>query len=218
MMSKTEDKGNSRLVKKLVIPLIGGGIAGFVMAFSLFSFTDGIGETGLSKSAEIAALCGAFYAMMGVFVGLGTLMPKAGSRVLNVEDEEEIREQRGVLLLSSYAMALWGVALMLLALSGPGALVASGAALAIAFALYAGGSYFAFRSYAHSDELMMAVNRDSAIWSLGLVFAVLGVWSAAAHAGFVAAPGPLDILSAFYATSLLAAFIAAGRRGLLNIR
>lgn len=218
MMSKSEENGNSRLVKKVVIPMIGGGIAGFVMAFSLFSFTDGIGETGLSTSAEIAALSGAFYVLLSVFVGAGTLMPKAGSKVLNVEDEEEIREQRGMLLLSSYAMMLWGVALVLLALSGPEALIASGAAVVIAFVCYAAGMYFSYRSYALSDELMMAVNRESALWSFSLVFILLGGWAALAHAGFVAGPGPLDILSAFYVTSLIAAFIAAGRRGMLNIR
>lgn len=218
MMSKTQDDRRALLVKKLLIPMLCGGVAGFLMAVGVFSFTDGIGETGLSNSAEIAVLSGAFYVLLGTFVGAGTLLPKAGSRLLNVEDADEIREQRGMLLLSSYAMALWGVALVVLALGGAGALIAPGAALAIAFVCYAAGAYLSVRACAHSDELMMAVNRESALWSLSLVFILLGGWSALAHAGFTESPGPLDILTAFYVTSLIAAFIAAGRRGMLNLR
>jgi hypothetical protein len=218
MMSKTRDDRRALLVKKLLIPMLCGGVAGFLLVVGVFSFAEGIGETGLTASAEVAVLTGAFYVLLGTFVGAGTLMPKAGSRLLNVEDEDEIREMRSMLLLSSYAMALWGVALVVLALSGPDALVASGVALAIAGVCYAAGSYLGLRSYANSDELMLAVNRESAIWSLTLVFAVLGGWGAGAHAGFLDPPGGLDILTAFYITSLIAAFIAAGRRGMLNIR
>lgn len=215
-MTETNDSEAMRTLKKLALPMAIGGLVGFVTAFTVLEYGEGIGDTGLTASAEIAVLIGALYLMMGLFVGGGTLVPGAGVKFLNVEDADELREQRKMLLLSSYAMALWGAALIVLALSGPEAPIPPGTALAVCLVLYAGGTYFAFRSYAHSDELMMAVNRDAATWSYSLLLVLLGGWAAIAHAGYVSAPAPIDIISAFYCLVLVSTFIAAARRGMLT--
>lgn len=218
MMSEAKDIENKSTLKKIALPAGIGAVTGFVVAFGVSWFGEDIGETGLSASAEIAVLIGALYLMMALFVGGGTLMPSAGAKLLNVEDADELKEQRSMLLLSSYAMGLWGVALIVLALSGPSQLIPSAPALAAAAIFYALGLYFVARSYGLSDELMMAVNREAAVWSYGLVFALLGGWSALAHGGYLSAPQPLDVLSAFYGMVLIATFIAAGRRGMLKVR
>ena len=217
-MSEAKENPKGGTLKKLVLPLTMGGIVGFAIAFGIGQLGDGIGETGLSNSAEIAMIIGAFYLFMGVFVGGGTMLPGAGAKFLNVEDADELREQRSMLLLSSYAMGLWGAALILLALSGVISAFTPGVSLAIAGVLYAVGMYFVVQSYAKSDELMMAVNREAGNWAYGLSFAFLGGWSALAHVGYLSSPEPLDVLSAFYAMVLLATFIAAGRRGMLKMR
>lgn len=218
MMSEAKDDQKLSVLRKVALPTILGAIVGFGVAFGVLEFGEGIGETGLSASAEIAVLCGAFYVIIGLFVGGGTLVPGAGAKLLNVEDADELREQRSMLLLSSYALALWGAALIVLALSGEEALIAAVPALIVAAVLYALGLYFVVRSYALSDELMVAVNREAAVWSYGLVFAFLGGWSALAHAGILPGAQPLDVLSVFYGMVLIATFIAAGRRGMLKVR
>lgn len=213
---KEDPKGGT--LRKLALPMFFGGITGFALAFGVGQLGDGLGETGLSTSAEIATLIGAFYMLLSVFVGGGTMMPSAGAKLLNVEDADELREQRALLLQSSYAVGLWGMALLVLALSGSIAMLTPAVSLAAAGVLYALGVYFVVRSYGASDELMMAVNREAGNWSYGLVFVFLGGWSAIAHAGYISAPAPLDVLSAFYAMVLIATFIAAGRRGMLRVR
>lgn len=217
-MSEAKQERKNKTLKKIVIPGFVGAVVGFLAAHFILGMGDGIGESGLSNSASIAILTGAFYVIMGVFVGGGTLVPGAGAKLLNVEDADELREQRSMLLLSSYALALWGAALIVLALSGDDALFASTPALMIAAALYALGIYVAARSYAHCDELMTAVNREAAMWAYGLVLTFLGGWSAIAHAGYLPGPQPLDVLSSFYSMVLIATFIAAGRRGMLKVR
>lgn len=216
MMSETQGAEKKSALKKIALPVGIGAVCGFMAGFGVTWFSDDIGETGLSTSAEIAVLIGALYLMVAVFVALGTLRPSAGAKLLNVEDADEIKEQRTLLLLSSYGMGLWGAALIVLALSGQAALIAPIPGLAISAVLYVAGLYFAFRSYAHSDELMMAVNREAAVWSYGLTFTLLGGWSALAHAGLLPSPESLDVLSGFYGMVLVATFIAAGKRGMLN--
>jgi hypothetical protein len=195
-----------------------GGIAGFAVTFFLLEYVEGIGETGLSLSAEIAAIIGGFYILISLFVGGGTLAPKAGARLLNVEDEEELMEQRSVLLLSSVALAVWGAALLVLALSGEDAVFAPVPATVTAIALYAVGTYFAVLSYRKGDELMTAVNREAASLSYFFVLVVVGGWSALAHGGLLPVPAPLDILSLFYALVMIATFVAAGKRGMLAVK
>lgn len=218
MMSEAKEDPKGGTMKKLVLPLAMGGVVGFAIAFGIGRFGDGLGKTGLSTSAEIAMVVGACYVIMGMFVGGGTMLPGAGAKFLNVEDADELREQRSMLLMSSYAMSLWGAALIIFALSGIISAFTPGMSLAIAGVLYVVGVYFVIRSYAVCDELMMAVNREAGNWAYGLSFAFLGGWSALAHVGYLAPPEPLDVLSAFYALVLLATFIAAGRRGMLKTR
>ena len=218
MTTEAQDAQNKSKLKKIALPAAIGAVCGFIVAFGVTWFSDDIGETGLSASAEIATLVGALYLMVSVFVGLGTLRPGTGAKLLNVEDADELREQRTLLLNSSYGMGLWGLALIVLALSGTTAPIAPLAGLIVTVVLYVLGLYFTVRAYAHSDELMTAVNREAAVWSYGLAFAVLGGWSAVAHVEYIGGPGPLDVLSVFYAMVLIATFIAAGRRGMLNIR
>lgn len=218
MTHDAQDEQKKTTLRKIALPVGVGAVSGFLAAFGITFFSEDIGETGLSASAEIATLVGALYLMVAVFVCLGTLRPGAGAKLLNVEDADELREMRSLLLVSSYGMGLWGAALIVLALTGPTAPIAPVLGISIAAGLFLVGTYFAVRSYSHSDELMMSVNREAAVWGYALVFAFLGGWSALAHVSYLPSPAPLDVLSAFYGMVLIATFIAAGRRGMLNVR
>ena len=203
---------------KLVIQLIVGAFAGMLTGVVVLFWMEGMIKTGLSLSNAIAAVVGAIYALIAVGVFIGAMSPALGEKYLNVEDAGEIRDQRSMLLYSVVAMATFGGALILLAIAGPEGPISGEAALAMAVALIVVGSWCGWKSYKASDELMLAVNVEGTAISFILMFLVLGGWSAAAHTGVTIAPAPIDLLTMFYVISLLASFVAIGRRGMIIVR
>ena len=219
--SAPETSGESsmpRWVRKLLIPALIGGVAGFAASVGMMRFIDSSAVGGLGKSATIAALVGAVYAVIGLGIGIGAASPQVGAKFLNVEDADELREQKRVLMLSGAAMLLWGAALAALALAAPEGPVPQDAALIVGLGGFVIGTVLSVLVYRASDELMLAVNLEAGALSYGLVFAVVGGWATLAHLGYVAGPTPLDLLALFYVLVLVASFIAVGRRGMLAIR
>jgi hypothetical protein len=184
----------------------------------MLNYIDSAAVDGLSVSATIAAVVGVLYAVIGLTMVVGTANPQLGARLLNVEDADELREQKKVLTLSGAAMMLWGVALLALALAAPDGPVPQAAALAVGGGGLVIGIALSVLVYRSSDELMLAVNLEAAALSYGLLLLVVGLWAMLAHLGYTAAPAPLDLLSLFYVLVLVASFIAVGRRGMLAIR
>ena len=181
-----------------------------------FIDSDTIG--GLNASATIAALVGLFYVVIGLGVGLGAASPQMGARFLNVEDADELREQKKVLTLSAAAMALWGASLFALALAAPVGPLPQAVALAIGVGGLVIGCVLSVMIYRACDELMQIANLEAAAVTYGLVLLVIGSWATLAHLGYTAAPAPLDLLTLFYVLALAASFIALGKRGMLAIR
>jgi hypothetical protein len=181
-------------------------------------FIDSSAVGGLTASATFAALVGAVYLLIGFSLVIGTASPQMGAKFLNVEDADELREQKQVLSLSGWAMALWGAALLVLALAAPDGPVPQAAALVVGLVGLVIGTVLSVLVYRASDELMLAVNLEAGALSYGLTFVTIGGWAMAAHLGYCPAPQPLDLLSLFYVLVLLASFIAVGRRGMLAIR
>lgn len=215
MMIEDKSPGTPRWVRKLLIPALIGGIVGYAAAAGMMSFIDSSAVGGLDKSATIAALVGVVYAVIGLGVGFGTASPTIGARFLNVEDADELREQKKVLTLSGASMALWGVSLLALALAAPDGPVPQGIALAVGIGGLAIGSWLSLPAYRASDELMRAVSVEMSAVSFGLVLVIAGTWAILAHLGYSAGPAPLDLLSLFYVLMLVASFITVGRRGML---
>lgn len=218
MTSEDQTPATPRWVRKLLIPASIGAVAGFAASAGMMRYIDSAAVGGLNLSATIAALVGVLYAVIGFGIAFGTASPSLGARFLNVEDVDELREQKQVLSLSGAAMVLWGAALLALALAAPDGPVPQGAALAIGAGGLLLGTVLSVLVYRASDELMLAVNLEAGALSYGLVLLVVGGWAMLAHLGYLAAPAPLDLLSLFYVLVLLASFIAVGRRGMLQIR
>jgi hypothetical protein len=218
MTSEDETPATPRWVRKLLIPASIGAVAGFAASAGMMRYIDSAAVGGLNLSATIAALVGVLYAVIGFGIAFGTASPSLGARFLNVEDADELREQKQVLSLSGAAMVLWGAALLALALAAPDGPVPQAAALAIVAGGLLLGTVLSVLVYRASDELMLAVNLEAGALSYGLVLLVVGGWAMLAHLGYLAAPAPLDLLSLFYVLVLLASFIAVGRRGMLQIR
>jgi hypothetical protein len=216
--STTTPPSGNRGMRKIVIPALVGGVAGFAASAGMMRFVDSDAVGGLGDSAMIAALVGVLYAVIGVGILIGAARPGMGARFLNVEDAEELREQQRTLLHSGFAMLLWGTALAVLALAAPDGPVPQTIALVLALAGMAGGMVMSVLLQRECDELMRAVNLEAAAIANALLFVVLGIWVVLAHLGQVTGPAPIDLLTLFYALLLLASFIAVGRRGMLTIR
>jgi len=217
-MTENETSSMPRWVRKGLIPALIGAVLGYAASAAMLTYIDSATVDGLSVSATIAAVVAALYAVTGLTIVLGTASPRLGARLLNVEDADELREQKKVLTLSGAAMVLWGVALLALALAAPDGPVPQAAALAVGGSGLVIGIALSVLVYRSSDELMLEVNLEAGAMSYGLLLLVVGLWAMLAHLGYTAAPAPLDLLTLFYVLVLVASFIAVGRRGMLAIR
>ena len=217
-MTELKDPKEKTWMQKWGVPLGVGATAGFVSSFVALQFIDSDSIGGLSTSSEIALLVALIYMITAVAVLVGMASPSLGEKFLNVEDADELREQRSVLLYSGIAMTLWALALGALAFAGPEGIIENTPALTGAGLAMLAGLWFAWKSYTLSDELMNAVNMEATAISYFMTFAVLGTWALLAHTEIMSGPAPLDMLTTFYVVALAATFIAAGRRGMLNQR
>ena len=158
---------------------------------------------------------GALYAVTGLSVLVGVLSPGVGAKFLNVEDADELREQSRMLSLSGVAMVALGLALMLLALAGEGALVPAGVALVGTIALVALAIVLSAISHRYIDELQRALTTDAVATAFYLVVLGGGTWAALAHLGYATGPAPLDWLTMFAVSLLIGSFWQTARRGLM---
>lgn len=210
-----------RKLRKLLIQLGLGGVSGAAaMAGSLFFLERYEGL--LDQPERVVALGTALvYGLMALVVAAGTLAPAFGRLALNVEDREELAEQRPNLLVGAVSFALAAVMLLTLTLADsagqPGPISQPFAAIV---ALVAGvgsvGLSIAYRNA--GDEMMRAASREASAVTIGLVFLIFGGWAAASQLGFVPMFAPLLFVSGLYALYLLAVFIVVGRKGLLAQR
>lgn len=218
MMTDQESHRYPLWLRKMVIPALIGAVAGFAGSYLLLQVIDSDAVGGLSTSRTLAALVGMLYLVIAFGIMAGTLNPKVGARFLNVEDADELREQKRMLISSGGSMALWGAALLALAMAAPEGPIPQGAALVIGASGLLLGTALSYVTYRSCDELMLAVNLEAGAISYSLVLLVVGMWAMLAHLGYAAGPAPLDLLTLFYVLVLVASFIAVGRRGLLKIR
>lgn len=201
--------------RKLTVSMLIGGLAGFAGASALMATVKG-GVLGTLSLSQVGALCVALvYLLMGLAVLVGAASPRVGSTFLNVEDADELREQRPSILPSALSCLAMTVGLVVLALSGPAGVLAPTSALIVFGITLVIASWLSVIVMRHSDELMRQVMREGAATSFYLAFAVLGGWAMLAHLGVVTAPAMLDVVSLFYALTLVGCFWVIGRRGML---
>lgn len=213
--TETEKKPWAR---KFLTQVIGGALVGGLSAAAVLSFFGEEERFDVGGSAIAAIGVALIYVLMGVFVGVGTLFPKAGAHVLNVEDADELREEKGQLVPGAVTMVLLGAALGIVALAGPAGIVAKELALGVAALTVAITWLLSWRTMAGADELMRAMMREGAEASYYLIFLVLGGWAMLAHLDLASAPAMLDILTAFWGLGLVGTFVACGKHGMLSPR
>ena len=217
-MDMVVDEKPRNKTRKILIALAVGAVVGFLTAFT-FMRTAKLGIYGeLDTSREIAGLIGLLYVATAGFVGFGVVNPKLGARVLNVEDGEELREQRRMLGWSVIGMVALGLALFIAALAAPVGPIPVEAAILGVVALV-GISWFAgHRQRRYIDELMRSVSLETTSTAFYFTVVLGGGWALLAHGAIVPGPQPLDWLSMFAAIMLLATYWVCGKRGLLKQR
>lgn len=193
-----------------------GAIAGFVAVSLLFRVVGPVLPDPISPDAIVALGVACVYLMMGLFVGLGTLLPKAGAKVLNVADADELRDERQLLIMSAVSSVLLGIALLALALAGTGG---SPLSPATALAITVGAVLLSMAAYWRGgrgqDEYRRLVNAETSQVALLMTLALFGGWAALAQLGYAAMFTPLAFLSGVLGLVLLAAFWIIFRRGMV---
>lgn len=201
-------------LQALVGAVVGGG--GAIAALSLLE----PGEPGLAPSQLILGGIGLIYAIMGLFVGIGTLAPRLiGQRLLNVADAQEIEDDRANMAGSAICSLAIGAALVLLAYGAtgdPAAPISAVTAFWILAAVIAAVAVVSVLMWRSFDELWRQLSVETSALLGNFLLVVCVLWGSAAAAGMVAAPGPLDLLSLAFGGLLLATFVVIGRRGMMT--
>lgn len=192
-----------------------GALAGAVAIVPLLAF-GGPALTAGGTGAIALAGVGVIYVLLGAGVGLGTLVPKPGAKLLNVAGPEDLADQRSSLLGGAASCLAIGLSLVVLAFAGPvGVVPAPLALMALAvMALIVGIVAMAERR--REDEMARLVSHEAAAVCMTLGLPVLLGWAALDYLDRAAPIDPLWLIAGLAALLLLGSFIAAGRRGLLK--
>lgn len=204
-------------VRVMVGRLLGGAVVG---AAGTGLFLVFVGEPHMNlkdPSVMLAIVAGVSYVLIGLLVAVGLVAPSAGARFLNVEDAEEIREERPKLGSSALSCVLTGCFLLVLALSG-GGVIAAGAALAIAVLCLGGMIVLGWISMKRYDELTRQMGQEASAWAFYATLLLFGGWAALAQLGFTAWVDPLGFVASLAMLQLVAIFVAVARRGLMMPR
>ena len=213
--------------RKIAIQAVVGGAAGAGGMLAGLKLVEGQGGVDWTASSIILFGVGLVYALMGVFVGIGTLAPRLfGQRLLNVADVEEIVEERANMGASAVSCLVLGAALMLFAQatatatdpSGAAGPASPAAAFWILMAVLAGFMAVSLWMWKNFDELWRQLTVEISAITGNVLMVIALVWGGAAAAGLAAGPRPLDLVSLVFGTMLLACFVAVGRRGMMAPR
>jgi hypothetical protein len=208
-------------LRRLIAQLVIGALVGGVTSFLAFTNLKHAGIDIDDPSRVLALGVGLVFAIMGLFVGLGVAAPSAGSKLLNVEDSEELHEQGAQLKYGALIYLLAGVALLVLGMGAPigqSGLIQPEIAGAIAGLCFLAGAWASYSSRKLTDEMMLQVGREASTLALYLAIILAAGWAVVAQFRPVAVLSPLSLLAGLLGLSLVSVMIVAARRGLLRPR
>lgn len=212
-MSAATQKGRMRTA---LLRMVGGAIFGAAAMSLILTLVPKSSLVAADPSVVLALAASGCYLVIGLIVAVGMIAPGAGARFLNVEDSDEIREERPKLKSSTLVFFLTGIFLLVLALSAAGSvLLSSAATAAVAIACLAGIVIAGWLGSKHSDELNLRMGQEASSISFQLSLFAIGGWAVLAELGHVAPIDPLALLASLALLQLFVTFIVIGRRGLL---
>jgi hypothetical protein len=204
--------------RKLIVQVVGGGLVGGLAGYSVAGLLGVSAAETLNSDQFIVGGIGLIYLLMGLSVGFGITFPKLGSTMLNVEDAEEIRDQKRVLTGSAICMSALGAALLILPMAKPDGVITPLGGFGALLAALAILVVISIRDWKHYDELILRLSRDAGNFAFGSTGLVLLIWASASWTGLASAPTPLALVAIVSGGFLLACFVAGARLGLLHPR
>lgn len=206
-----------KTTQKLILQTLTGAAFGAAGTFLFLRFGGEVADFE-DTSRLAAAATGIIYVLMGLFVGIGALVPGAGAKFLNVEDADEILAERKSIGPGAIGALLIGLMLMALALTPggnqPGA-ISPDTALAIAAVCVAGLLAVGWWVRGKVDEFNCQLGIESSAIAMNATLLLFGGWAALAHVGYVQWITPLGLLAGLALLELAAIFWVVGKRGML---
>ena len=206
--------------KKFLGQMLAGGAVGAGLMAAVLCFGDGLGLDS-AEPAQIAAFAaGMIYGVMGLMVGILALVPKAGARILNVDDADELRDQQPVILISAAACVAIALFFLILAAAtngGDGGLVDRDVALAVAAVSLVAIIVMTRRMTRMTDELTQKISTESSALAMHATMILFGGWAALAHLGYAQWVDPLAFIASLALLQLVVVFWVAARRGMVVV-
>ena len=202
-----------------VMRMLAGGLFGAVGA-GLFLTVAGKSNLDLGDPATmLPVVAGLSYGLMGLAVGVGALAPGAGARFLNVEDADEIREQKRSLVPSAIVCMLIGAFLLILtASSSLAATIGRDAVALLAIGALAAVVLITVATRGRADELIRRISAEASALALHTALVVLGAWAVLAQLGYVGWMSPLSLIAGLAMLELVSIFAVSAARGLMSPR
>lgn len=217
-MSTAMTENAKRKWKKAgVSALIGAAAGAGAVSLAMWAAGDGL-LTAMGPSRIVLGGIGLVFVLIAAMIGFGLAAPRAGAKVLNVGDAEELVDDRPKLLSSALYMGWIGVTLVLLAIARTpdftGGIVAPGVALAALAILIVVSllSYYWMRSY---DEFDRQLGLEGASWAFLIAAAILLPWAAFDALGWNAPLGSLDVIAVLAVSLIAGSFVAVAKRGMM---
>ena len=201
------------LMRTMVGAIFGAGSAALILLLLRGSGVD-LRDPGVVLTL-MAGLC---YLLMGFIVAVGAMVPRTGALILNVEDEEELREERPTLAPGGVSSVLLGLFLLSLLAFHEAASIGRELVLAIAAAFLSGSVVFGVVSHKRSDELTRQISLEASALALQVIALVFGGWAALAWLGYVGWISPLAFLGSYALIHLAAVFAIITQRGMMMPR
>lgn len=173
----------------------------------------------LAADAFIFMAISVIYFVIGLLVFIGIILPrKIGAVMLNVQDEEEIEDEKQNLWISSVILMAIGASQILLLMSLNNDFITPVIGFAAMTATYIISLIISFKQWDHYDELVKKVTFDSSYLCLSIISTILWFWCSAAWLNWVTGPTALSLLSMISGIYLLSMLIVATRLGLTETR
>lgn len=217
MSTAMTDERKRKWKKAGVSSLIGAAVGAGSVSLALWAAGEGL-LAAMGPSRIVLGGIGLVFVLVGAMVGFGLAAPRAGAKLLNVGDAEELVEDRPKLLSSALYMGWIGVTLLLLALARTpdftAGIVAPGVALAALAVLMVVSllSYTWMRSY---DEFDRQLGLEGASWAFLIAGAVLLPWAAFDALGWNAPLASLDVIAVLAISLIAGSFVAVAKRGMM---
>ncbi|MCX7676718.1 MAG: hypothetical protein N2Z59_04995 [Alteraurantiacibacter sp.] len=193
------------------------GMAGGLFGYAMARYLEPAGALP-DGSALIAGLVALLYAVPGIIVVTGCLVPRAGIAWRMFADREAWQDEHRLTLRSGLGCLLIAAFLLALVAARPLGLMAAEAALAIAAVTGLASTWVTWRTWTLMDELWRRVSAEATVVAFYLVLVPGVAWSLLAHLQLAPALAPLDWISLILAASFAASVIATARRGMLEDR